>query len=321
MILIIADQNDVHSRHVQNLIQAAGHEACILDFARLAEGTRFSHALGSGEETGYLAIQREVVDFARIRTIWLRRPTVVAVPGAVTNSAARTLVRHEWSAALNGLAMSQEVQWVNHPFAQNAASKPLQLHWAQKVGLPIPDTLITNDPQCAREFVRRHNGGVVHKALTAPDGQLIDTRAWDESRNDVYLDACLPMAPGIFQRHVQGRGDVRSAVIGEEIFSVFIDSRSSRSPVDSRLDLDAEYTVHELPEMTTRTLRELMAGLGLVFGVVDLKLDADGQHVFLEVNPQGQFLFMEILTKLPISAAMATLLLSSPLSGAAGRTD
>jgi glutathione synthase/RimK-type ligase-like ATP-grasp enzyme len=317
VILIIADQDDVHSRHVKSLIETAGGGARILDFARLAEGARFSHALGSRTDTGHL-VSKESVDFAQVQTIWLRRPTMVAVPDAVTDDAARTFVRHEWSAAINGMAMSHDVRWVNHPFAQNAASKPLQLHWAQKVGLPIPETLITNDPQLVREFVRRHDDRVVHKALTDLSGRLIDTRAWDKSRDDAHLDACLPIAPGIFQRHIQGRGDVRSAIIGSEVFSVFIDSRTSRSTVDSRLDLDAAYTAHELPERTACMLRELMARLGLVFGVVDLKVDADGQHVFLEVNPQGQFLFMEILTRLPISAAMANFLLSGTVSKAAG---
>ena len=63
--------------------------------------------------------------------------------------------------------MAQDhLRWVNDPFAQNAASKPLQLHCARKVGLTIPDTLITNDPHMVRDFLKEREGNVIHKALT-----------------------------------------------------------------------------------------------------------------------------------------------------------
>ena len=51
-----------------------------------------------------------------------------------------------------------------------------------------------------------------------------------------------------------------------------------------------------------------MGELGLLFGTIDMKLTEGGEHVFLEVNPQGQFLYIEILTGLPIANAVADFL-------------
>lgn len=309
MILIIGHENDLHSRHIKNRVEAAGGEALVLDFAKLADSTRVSFNVGPAGMKSCLAAS-ELFDFADVRTIWLRRPAIVHPPAAVSSSAARTFIRHEWSAAVNGIAMSQDhLRWVNDPFAQNAASKPLQLHCARKSGLTIPNTLITNDPQRARDFVNEHEGNVIHKCLTHAEGQLLETQAWDENRDGTQLDVSLPVAPVIFQSLIRG-GDVRSVIVGDTVLSVFIDTGTSRSAIDSRLDMDAAYSVHELPDEMIRMLRTFMAALGLVFGVVDLKLDHDGRYVFLEVNPQGQFMFMEILTRLPISETLVKFLLS-----------
>ena len=309
MILIIGDPDDLHSRHIRNHVRALGEAATVVDFAAIANHARIVFDIGPGRRRSLLSVQ-EPLDLTDVRTVWLRRPAMVQPPAAVTSPAARRFVRHEWSAAVNGMAMAQDhLRWVNDPFAQNGASKPLQLYRARQAGLDIPDTLITNDPQQVRDFVREHEGNVIHKTLTHAEDRLLETRPWDEVRDGVHLDDALPIAPVTFQSSIRG-GDVRCVVVGETVLSVFVDSDTSRSAVDSRLDLDAKCSVHELPNETAGKLLDLMSALGLVFGIVDFKLDRDGRYVFLEVNPQGQFMFMEILTRLPISETLARFLLS-----------
>ncbi|MET0228974.1 MAG: hypothetical protein ABW234_09740, partial [Actinomycetes bacterium] len=67
---------------------------------------------------------------------------------------------------------------------------------------------------------------------------------------------------------------------------------------------------YDLPPNVCASLGALMRGLGLSFATIDLKVDARGDHHFLEVNPQGQFLYIEILTGQPISAAVARTLVN-----------
>jgi glutathione synthase/RimK-type ligase-like ATP-grasp enzyme len=308
LILIIAGERDLHARHVGKLVGSLGHQAAILDFTKLAGKPRYFHEVGRDVSTKKLTSVHNI-DFADVRTIWVRRPAMVEVPEAVTDDMARQFIRHEWSESINGMALSlPDVRWVNHPFSQATASKPLQLEAARRVGLEIPDTLITNDPDRVRAFLNKHAGGVVHKSLTIPRGRPIDTRKWKEIADYRHVDSSIPLAPVIFQQQIEGPADIRSVAIADQFFSVMIDARTSRSRVDSRLDLDATYTPYQLPENVVDLLSRLLAQLGLVFGVIDMKLDDNGDHVFLEVNPQGQFLFMEILTQLPISAGLASYL-------------
>jgi hypothetical protein len=78
--------------------------------------------------------------------------------------------------------------------------------------------------------------------------------------------------------------------------------------VDSRLDTSVAFTRERLPASVSKSLTTLMGALGLVFGVLDIRLGLDGEYYFLEVNPQGQFAYLEIKTGLPIFASLAQFL-------------
>ena len=45
-------------------------------------------------------------------------------------------------------------------------------------------------------------------------------------------------------------------------------------------------------------------------GIFDLKLDEGVEPVWLELNPQGQFLFLEGMTGLPLAQAFAEFLVA-----------
>lgn len=48
-----------------------------------------------------------------------------------------------------------------------------------------------------------------------------------------------------------------------------------------------------------------MAAVGLRYGAFDFRVDRDGAPWFLECNPEGQYLWIEIETGLAISRAIA----------------
>ena len=54
-----------------------------------------------------------------------------------------------------------------------------------------------------------------------------------------------------------------------------------------------------------RSLRALVRALGLVYGAADLIRTPDGEHVFLELNPGGEWGMLELALELPIAAALA----------------
>jgi hypothetical protein len=123
------------------------------------------------------------------------------------------------------------------------------------------------------------------------------------------IDA-VRFAPVIFQELVPGGRDVRATVVDGQVFAAEIRADRSAYEFDFRIDtMNAPITAYRLPDDVERRLVDLVATLGLRYGAADFRVAPDGAHVFLEVNPAGQWLFVELATGLPISAALADLLI------------
>ncbi len=122
------------------------------------------------------------------------------------------------------------------------------------------------------------------------------------------MDA-VRFAPVIFQRYVEAAVDLRVTVVGNEIFPAALYSQRSAYPIDLRMDMaNTRIEAHDMPREVQNGLRELMRRLGIVYGAIDMRMTPVGEYVFLEVNPAGQWLFIEGRSGQPITAALARLL-------------
>jgi glutathione synthase/RimK-type ligase-like ATP-grasp enzyme len=244
------------------------------------------------------------IDLAAVRAVWWRRPQNFRLPATLRDPAQRRFVNSEAATAFQGMYQSLDAFWINEPARDLVAThKPFQLALAQAVGLDIPDTLMTNDPDEARAFWSAHPGEVVYKQFVA----LPDT--WRETRRlgkaEEAVAESIRLTPVIFQRNVPAVADLRVIVIGASVFAAAADVRGGEYPQDVRMNLDARYEAHDLPQPVVERLHRLMDRLGLVYGAIDFRLTPDGQYVFLEINPAGQFLYIEQQTGQKIAAALA----------------
>jgi hypothetical protein len=301
LILIVAPEADVHARRVAQEIEMLGARAAIVDWSAAGAGTVASVGLGSGGLRRTIRSETaQALDLADVGAIWTRRVKPATVSPSILDAEQRRFAAAEWRDLLYGLFDSTSV--VSPLAAQRAATKPEQLARAPLAGLAIPDTLITSDPSEANEFIDAHQGMVVHKAMNGPSDRLLETCQWDE-RHRPDLER-LRLAPTIFQELIEGPRDLRVTMIGTTCFTAALETGSSNH-VDSRLAIDVPVATYELPKSIEASLVSLTTTLGLKFATVDLKESRDGTFYFLELNPQGQFLYVEILTGLPIAAAMA----------------
>ncbi|MGA7733332.1 MAG: alpha-L-glutamate ligase, partial [Chloroflexia bacterium] len=223
------------------------------------------------------------------------------------------------SQAINGLLDALPCSWVNPRGADDAAHhKPYQWAVAHEVGLTLPRTLVTNMPEAAREFVNEVGvGRTIFKAF------LASYEAWRETRlvesEDLERLDLVRYAPVIFQEYVEGV-DIRVTVVADQVFAAEIDARNTSYPVDMRMVIgEAALKPTKLPPKVHKQLLKLQRRLGLSYGAIDMRRTLDGEYVFFEVNPAGQWLFVEQRTGLPISQAVADLLASldeQPGSGA-----
>lgn len=304
MILIVAPRDDVHARCVAQDLEKMSRPFSFVDSSRLSIEERVQFRAGRQKSSTWTCLDGQPIDLETVDTVWHRR-RYLPTASAGSSSHDRQYFQREWTELLAGMFGSLDQPWfVNDPDRQQAALKPLQLRLAEQIGLRIPDTLITNDPAAAAAFVDRHERRVVHKALTPPRHRFLATKYWEES--DRALLPNLVLAPAIFQEAVTGGRELRITVIGGQLFAA--EFRPAAGVIDGRLDLETAYRPHALPGDVSEQLLALLRLLGLVFSTIDMKLTDDGEYVFLELNPMGQYLYIEILTGLPLTAAMAELL-------------
>jgi hypothetical protein len=201
--------------------------------------------------------------------------------------------------------------WVN-PLSGHESAKPTQLVAAQRCGFKIPSTIVTNDPAEIMAFVREAPGPVIYKTF----GGIVPTTVLTA---DLLAEPeLLRWTPGIYQHYVQKDHELRVTVIGRRVFAVRINSQATargqidwreaqRTPRGKTCDLTLEPAA--LPAAVEARCLRLMKALGLVYGAIDLIVTPRQEHVFLEVNPAGQFLWIESAVGLPLLDAMSELLI------------
>jgi glutathione synthase/RimK-type ligase-like ATP-grasp enzyme len=211
------------------------------------------------------------------------------------------------------------VQWMNHPGrAQFAESKIFQLSVARTLGLRVPQTLVSNDPNAVRRFWDETQGRMIAKPLRLGYFDFGDRQTCvfttSISREHLLDDQAIQLAPVIYQELIPKACDIRVTIVGRELFAASIDSQSVPSArVDWRQSEteDLPHSVHQLPQDIQAKCLAYMDALGLSFGALDLVLTPDNEYVFLEVNSSGQWVWLEDKLNLPISEAIADWLWTS----------
>ena len=224
-------------------------------------------------------------------------------------------VTESW-AALEGLWRTVNARWVNHPDANRAASSRSrqQLRRAARFGFSVPRTVVTNDAGILRQFGDEVGGDLVCKPvdegrLNFRQGErLFFTTTFVLRKSDDLAD--LGPEPYLFQELVRKKCDVRVTVIGDEVFATRIESQRTRTGrVDWRASgTDAGHRVEPLPVCMAEKCLALTRSYGLAFGAIDLARVDDGLYTFFEINPNGQWAWIEQLTGQPLRQAMAGLL-------------
>lgn len=244
-------------------------------------------------------------------SIWYRRMRTPSKPDGM-DEGVYTFCLQENRAALLGSLLSLDGKWMSHPAAVwRAEFKPFQLSIAVECGLPIPRTIVTNDPSAIRSAFSEFNGMIVkpvRSGFIVNEGQefsIYTSKIVEEHLAD--LDDAR-WSPAIYQQLIPKRFDIRVTRVGERLFAVAIDSQSDPAAIiDWRQTNNPRLPHHaiSLPEHVKIKLLNVMKALGLTFGAIDMVQTPDNQFVFLEVNPSGQWLWLDDMLHLGISDAVA----------------
>lgn len=185
--------------------------------------------------------------------------------------------------------------------ARIAEDKIHQLSMACKAGLPTPETLLSNNPEDIRHFLRQTDSTYICKPLfptvwQQAGGQMALAMTSRLRSEDLPADEILQAGPMIFQKEVKKAHEIRVTCMGGFLHAVKLNSQINQlSSLDWRAVNPSLLMMEEtiLPAKIADQCLEILARLNLRFGCIDLIVDSSGEHIFLEVNQMGQFLWIE----------------------------
>lgn len=278
------------------------------DMAEFPLRLTLAASLSGDRWNGTLRNDRRTLDLASVRSVYYRRPTRPKFPESMSPEA-RKVAETEARWGFGGLLSALPCRWLPPPGkAADAEYKPLQLRVAAEAGLSVPRTLITNDPNSARDFAEAVGGPLVYKPFFhvrgTTNGQTVAVYANVIDPDDLPHPDIATTAH-LFQEWVPKAHEVRLTAIGGRIFAAEIHTESDAGHIDWRSDYDSHtYKVCEPPPEVAAGVLRMLDLLGLPYGAFDFAVTPKGDWRFLEVNPSGQYGFIEQATGLPITAAI-----------------
>lgn len=311
-VAIVTCRNDIHALAVQRRYQELfGGTCAIVEADGLAGSNGLTWRLGRAAQL-VPVVGEESIDVSDIDAIWYRRAHMPQIVSS-EDPDHRQFIDNSCSAVLHGvLETSFTGTWISPPDATHRAENKInQLCAAAAAGLAVPRTLISQDPSEVRDFVSEMNRAVVMKGLRFSKRQPLLTLKVEP--HQLLDDAAIRLCPTIFQELVPGERHVRVLCAGE------MHAMAVETPdLDWRPRLDADARPFELDPGTQRRVRHLLDLLELRMGVLDFKFRGD-EPVFLEINPQGQFLFMEAMSGMDLTSPLVRFLHDAARVARSGR--
>jgi hypothetical protein len=298
--LILGEPADVHGQYVSWALGRAGYRTRFINSSH--ENCPTCTTLYLDKETdGFSSIEWNGAE-----AVWCRRPPVSAPFGLSDDAdeAFRMVEECRFTRWVIDLQRADAAtRWINPlDAALRAENKLIQLKRARSCGMEVPRTLVTTDPRRFRAFLRAE-GTVVAKPLSGytwnyESGEtltafasLIDARIGAEL-SDSDIERCVTF----YQQRIEKVADIRMVIMGEDMFAYKI-TQNGLQHFDFRIGFYQENHLHyepiALPRNLGKQVTEFMTSLDINFASADFALTPDGEFVFLDLNPNGQWLFIE----------------------------
>jgi glutathione synthase/RimK-type ligase-like ATP-grasp enzyme len=304
---------------VTEAIDRKGGHTIRFDTDRYPTDVRLSAYYGAGgDERLTLTNEAGEFDLREVTAVWHRRLNFGARLPAGLDKQLRHASLGEASAAAHGMLASLKAFRMDHlHHIRHAENKQLQLQVARELGLDTPRTLTTNDPATVRAFANSCEDGMVTKMLSSfaiyDAGRELVVFTNPVKPEDLADLSGLSLCPATFQELLPKSLEIRATVVGERVMSAAVDSQvSARATHDWRRDgvrMLQDWRPYQLPPAVEEKILRLMDYFSLNYGAIDIILTPAGKHVFLELNPCGEFFWLEHSPGLPISDAIADVLL------------
>lgn len=289
-VLIVSNSDDAHATAIHVRLKERSIRACRLDSDRFASGQhswRIYSAANYKPHSSWFIPDVDVVWYRKVK--FLESTDVV-----------QSFINQETQGLFDCvLAGYRDCRWVN-PRERIAEARPkiMQLQHAANIGLRIPDTLITTNIDALKEFSVRHNGQIVAKPIQAQVVGSADTALVVGTRQLTSEDfeSATKFSPCYAQERLPLKSEIRVVVFGDRLYPFRLTAKEKADDLKQLKLSQIDHERCELDESTSQKIRSLMSFYNLEFGAIDLAVVDDEAPVFLELNPNGQWLWLQYMT-------------------------
>ncbi len=253
------------------------------------------------------------IDCKDLAAVWYRKIWSPIIEAEMEDNYLQASIKESIAVRTSFFQSLAPLPWLDPiPTVEQASDKYYQLRMAREAGLNIPKSIFSNSQQEVLAFFESLDGEMIAKLHTplsfgmgASDFSFYTTKINREDLEDLDM---LQICPMIFQEYIPNAFELRVAYVEGECFTGKIEAKGL---TDWRMSDPKEvfWTPFTFPREQQDLLKKLMHQLGLSFGAVDFIVQPDGQYVFLEVNPVGEWGMLEKDLDLPISQAIAKALI------------
>ncbi len=299
MLVILTNSDDATADYVLKRLREESIPYCRINTDDIMAKYHFSYTI----DDCLLHAADCSISAKTVSALWYRRPLPIKSHSDKTLEA--EWISGEWTAALEGwLAHVPIERWINHPsFIELANSKMEQITRAKKYGFLVPDSLVTQNREDFNSFWQKHNKHIVAKPLlsgyvesdTLNKFGLIYTTELKDS--DLFQLDDLSICPTFFQEKIDKIFDVRITVFDSKLTALKLVREASTNNIDIRID-NFEGVLYEpidLPKETEKKILQLLHSYSLRFAAIDMVVNYKYDWFFLEINPNGQWAWTDVM--------------------------
>ncbi len=322
-IIIVTDMQDSHADEIILALRAMKYDPIRLNTDEIPKNITMSFEMYNKTWKGTFnhTINNRTIDIENIRSIWWRRPGTFLLPDELSEQE-REFAKKEIGYVFDSVWRLVDCYWVSFPpDIRKANFKMHQLQRAAEFGFEVPRTLVTSNKEDLLSFYELCERRIIFKVLFDPflaqntvppqNAPILQTYTTLITDKELAQIDSIALAPCQFQELIPKRLELRVTIIGDEVFAAEIHSQThEKTTLDWRhYDIELPYRKAQLPIDVEEKCLKLVKSYNLNFSAIDLILTPDDCYVFLENNPNGQFMFVEQhVPELKMTAALAACL-------------
>jgi glutathione synthase/RimK-type ligase-like ATP-grasp enzyme len=298
-IVILAFDNDNHTAPLKWALEQAGYKVVCWGGLSWMDAQQASISF---EGDARLLLGPYSVDPGDV--VWIRRPNQpVNNPNVTDPDKNFAQGEYRWfSLSVMYLLEKLPVRCINKYSASRLINnKSVQLLLARNCGMDVPDTLMSNSPTEVKAYLERVQTRIICKAFfphiwkKADSEALAVTETFEITADKLPADEVLTYAPAIYQEMIVKDSDIRMVLLGTTVFSYSL--QTPKKSIDWRQDAgQGLITVQciDTPPEVEKAVLAFANQAGITFGSFDFAVDSTtGKWWFLEVNEEGQFLWLD----------------------------